>query len=580
MFKYPAKHVTAQLLPLFLCFLTVLLVGCDLSGNNPQVKRLVKAPADKQVYTVPQVGVSDITTLDPALVMATDQPSMSAIQMLYTGLVQLDDKLQVQPQLAQSWDVSPDGLTWTFHLRHNLKFSDGTPLTSADVAYSIDRALQPATKSSVAPIYLNLIKDSDKLLAGFIPTFTLINDSLLTPDKDTLVILVNKKAPYFLNMLTYPCSYVVEKKLIDTYKTSFPEHLTEGGSSGPFKVAQYTHGQAIAFVPNTNYYGAQPQLRKVVFPFYAQADSAYHAYEEGQADTTGVPASIFASDKQRKDFIQVPQLWINYYTMNYQRPPFDNIHIRQAFALAIDKTTIVNKAWQGTVLPTNHIVPEGMAGYNPNLTGPDGTQSLKGNPTQARALLQQGITEEGWKSTAQIPPIKLTYATGNSSFEQEVTAMISMWQQVLGITVTPDPVDYNTLLTQVTLATGNSAGLQFWGLTWVAEYPDPQDWLTRQFDKGVPNNNMNYGQNTSSDVAQQQSVQQQLEAADVNMNTDARIKAYQQAEQQLVNDVAWMPMEQETAVFLRKPTVIGLVDNAMGIIPPNDWANVYIGQYA
>src|SRR5205085_11453919 len=106
------------------------------------------------------------------LVLAGDQASTSAITMTYTGLVQLDDKLQVQPQLAQSWNVSSDGLTWTFHLRHNLRFSDGTPLTSADVAYSINRALQPATKSAVAPIYLSLLKDSDKLLAGFIPTFT------------------------------------------------------------------------------------------------------------------------------------------------------------------------------------------------------------------------------------------------------------------------------------------------------------------------------------------------------------------------------------------------------------------------
>src|SRR6266487_4243895 len=223
----------------------MLLVGCDLSGGNPQAQKLVKAPANKQVYTIPQVGIADIVTLDPALVLAADQPSMSAIQMLYTGLVQLDDKLQVQPQLAQSWDVSPDGLTWTFHLRHNLKFSDGTPLTSADVAYSIDRALQPTTKSSVAPIYLALIKDSDKLLGGFIPTFTLIGDSLLTPDSHTIVIIIKKRAPYFLSMLTYPCSYVVEKHLIDTYKTAFTDHLSVGGSSGPFKVARYTHGQEI-----------------------------------------------------------------------------------------------------------------------------------------------------------------------------------------------------------------------------------------------------------------------------------------------------------------------------------------------
>ena len=576
---YYKKRISVQsrLLLIFLCFMSILLVGCDLGINPaPTVKKLVKAPADKQVYVVPQVGVSDITTLDPALVLAADQPSMSAVEMIYSGLVTLNDNLQVQPQLAQSWSVSQDGLTYTFHLRHNLKFSDGTPLSATDVAYSIDRALQPATKSTVAPIYLSLIKDSDKMLGGFIPT--LINDSLITPDANTLVISIKKRAPYFLAMVTYPCSFVVEKRLIDTYKTAFTDHLTEGGSTGPFKVSQYTHGKEIDFVPNSNYYGPQPQLHKVVFPFYQQSDNAYHDYLTGKVDTVGIPVSTFANDKKRNDFHQIPQLWINYYTMNYLVKPFDNIHIRQAFALAIDKAAIATDVWKGTVLPTNHIVPQGMPGFNPNLTSPDGTQSLKGNPAQARALLQMGLKEE---NLAALPPIKLTYATSANVayFDLEVTAMIKMWHDVLGVTGTPVAIDYNSLLTQVTLATGNAAGLQFWGLTWVAEYPDPQDWLTRQFDSGVPNNNMNYGQNTSSNVAKQQMQQQQLEKADSNSSEDVRIQTYQQAEQQLVNDVAWMPMEQVTSNFLRKTTVIGIVDNAQGIIPPNDWANVYIGQY-
>src|SRR3989440_4239020 len=388
---YMSKNFASRLLPLAL--LVMLLAACNIGGGNPQASKLVKAPANKQIYTVPQVSTVNIT-LDPALVLSADQASLNAISMIYTGLVQLDDKLQVQPQLAQSWEVSSDGLTYTFHLRHNLKFSDGTPLTSADVAYSINRALEPATKSSVAPIYLSLVRDSDKLLAGFIPTFTLIGDSLLTPDNNTLIIQIKKKAPYFLDMLTYPCSYVVEKRLIDTYKTSFTEHLTEGGSSGPFKVSHFTQGQEIDFVPNTNYYGPQPQLKKVAFPFYQQAHNAYRAYQAGQAVLTGVPVSTFASDKKRKDFYQVPQLWINYYTMNYLVKPFDNIHIRQAFALAINKTAIVNNVWKGTVLPTNHIVPEGMPGYNASLTGVDGTQNLTGNPGRAKALLEQGIKEE------------------------------------------------------------------------------------------------------------------------------------------------------------------------------------------
>lgn len=568
---FSAKKHFHQLLPGIFLLFSVLLVSCALPGTNPPAPHFVKAPAGKQIYTIPEVGMADINTLDPAL--AHDVASINAIQLYATGLVQLDDKLQVQPQLAASWSQSPDGTTWTFHLKPNLKFSDGTPLTSADIAYSIDRALQPATQSTVAPIYLGLIKDSDTLLAGRITT--LIGDSLQTPDANTLVIVTKKKATYFLAMLTTTCSYVVEKKLITTYGNKFTDHLYEGGSAGPFKLSLYTHGKQIDFVPNPYYYKKQPQLQHVRLVFFHSTDAVYQSYMSGQVDTTGIPLSTYTNDKKRKDFVQQPQLWINYYTMNYLVKPFDNIHIRQAFALAIDKNAIAKNVWKNTVVPTNHIVPQGMPGYNPGLNGPDGTQTMSGDAAKAQTLLKQGIQEEGWSGVSQLPAITLTYASGQSSFDQEVKAMTQMWQKVLGVSVTPNAIDYNTLLDQVTAATNNPDGLQFWGLAWIGEYPDPQDWLSLQFANGVPNNNMNYGQNTSLTANQQQTIQQQLAVADGTTDTRTRIQEYQQAEQQLVNDVAWLPMEQVTLPFLRTQYVVGFVDNAQGIIPPDDWATIY-----
>jgi len=568
---FPTKKYFIKILMITVCLSSFLLTSCDIFDGPAPQKKLVKAPLNKQVYTIPEVGITDIDTLDPAL--AHDETSINAVQMIFTGLVQLDDKLQIHPQIAESWNTSTDGLTWTFHLKKKLLFSDGTPLTAKDVAYSIDRALQPATQSTVAPIYLSLVKDADLLLANRITT--LIGDSLQTPDDTTLVIVTKKKAAYFLNMLTYTCSYVVEKSLITKYGAKFIDHLTEGGSAGPFKLTQHTHGQELDFAPNTHYYDARPQLQHVRFAFYHEAKDAYQAYQHGTIDTTGVPISTFAADKKRTDFFQVPQLWINYYTMNYLAKPFDNIHIRQAFALAIDKTAIANTAWKGTVLPTNHIVPQGMPGYNSNLTGPDGTKGLTGNATRAQELLKEGLQEEHWSSASQVPPITLTYASGVTNFDQEVASMISMWQKVLNIKVTAQPIDYNTLLDRVTATTNNANGLQFWALSWVGEYPDPQDWLTLQFDNGVPNNNMNYGQNASATAAQQQATQQQLETADVTTQQNARMTAYQQAEQQLVKDVAWIPMEQVTMTFLRSPSIVGIVDNGQGVTPPDDWANIY-----
>src|SRR5881398_3751266 len=201
-----SKKLITTLLPTFLALMGMLLVSCG--TTSPSQSTGTKASPDKQVLNMAfQTLVSDIKTFDPAL--STDAPSIAAIDLVYTGLVQFNDKLEVVPQLAASYSVDKkDGLTWTFKLKPNLKFSDGTPLTSQDVVYSIDRALQPANKSVVAPLYLALIKDSDKLNAGKIKT--IIGDSLLTPDPNTVVIIANKKATYFLDALVYSTSYVVE----------------------------------------------------------------------------------------------------------------------------------------------------------------------------------------------------------------------------------------------------------------------------------------------------------------------------------------------------------------------------------
>ncbi len=569
-----SKKLMTTLLPTFLALMGMLLVACGGSTSTTPTTS-GKATPDKQVMKFPIVaGISDIKTFDPAL--STDAASIAAIDLVFTGLVQLDDKLQVQPQLASSYSLSSDGLSWTFKLKPNLKFSDGTALTSADVTYSINRALQPVTKSTTAPIYLALIKDSDKLVAGKIST--IIGDSLLTPDPNTVVIIANKKAAYFLDALAYSCSYIVEKSLINKYGTNFTDHLNEGGGDGPFKVQTFTHGTNIVVVPNPNYYGAKPQLTKLIYPFYKQQDTVYKAYEAGQVDYSGVPSANLAAAKTlpNNQYQQIPQLWINYYAMNYLVKPFDNIHIRQAFDLAVDKDLIVHSVWKDRYIPSNHIVPKGMPGYNPNLTGPDGVTSTKGDATKAKALFQQGLQEEGYTSVAQMPPVKLTYPRGSQDEDNEVAALAQMWQTTLGVSVIANPEDFNKLLTDITAAINNPKGLQFYGLTWIADYPDPQDWTTLQFDKGVPNNNMNYGQNSTADAAQQQAVQQALEAADVNPDQQARLQAYMQAEQQLVNDVVWLPIEQLTVSQVLKPYVKGLITNPQGLTPPDDWGNIYI----
>ena len=342
-------------------------------------------------------------------------------------------------------------------------------------------------------------------------------------------------------------------------------------------VKQYTRGQQIVFVPNPHYYGKKPQLKEIIFPFYKAADTLYKAYQTGAVDTAGVPSAQLASAKQlTNEYHNIPQLWINYYSMNYLVKPFDNIKVRQAFALAINKDQIAHSVWKDTHIASNHIVPKGMPGYNANLKGPDGTTSTAGNPTRAKQLLTEGLQEEGM-TISSLPPITIYSASnGSTDARDEFAAVQQMLQTNLGVTIHFRDEDFNSLLSDITAATNNPKGIAFWRIDWIADYPDAQDWMTLQFDKGSPNNNQNYGQNNSADSKTQQQIQQQLEAADSNADANSRSQQYNTAEQQLINDVVWLPIDQEAIQIVRKPCVVGYQDNAQELVNPEAWANVYI----
>jgi peptide/nickel transport system substrate-binding protein/oligopeptide transport system substrate-binding protein len=481
--------------------------------------------------------------------------------------------MQVVDQLAASHSIAADGTTYTFKLRPNLKFSDGTPLTSADVAYSIDRAFDPATKSQNALSNLGLIKDSDKRASGKIKT--LIGDSLITPNPQTIIIKTSQKAAYFLSELTQQTSYVVEKSLIEKYGTSFIDHLNEGGCNGPWKVSKYIHGKEIDFVPNPYYYGPRPQLSKVVIPFYQDLNTQYAAYQTNQVDIAYTSSS---KDEQaralpNKQYFQYPELAVGYISMNYLTKPFDNIKIRQAFALAINKDEIAHDVYKDTVIPSNHIVPQGQSGYDPHLTGPDGVKGTSGDPALAKQLLQQGMQEEGLTT---LPPVTFTVETGGDPDRRNMDSVIQqMWKNVLGVNVTIDDIDFNKLIDEMYTATNNPKGIQMWSIGGIATYPDPQNWLTSSYDNGSPNNYVNYGQNHSSNAVIQQQTQKLMEQADANLDTTTRMQQYNRVEQQLVNDVAQLTLFQTTVTGVLKPCVVGVPRNVEQLIPPDDWGNIY-----
>lgn len=576
------KKLSWLTLPSLLCLFSLLLAACG-GGSTGGSSSTTKAPADKQIYRW-GFNLPDIASFDPGI--ATDNPSIQAVNLVFTGLVQLDDNLNIKPQLAKSYDVSSDGLTYTFHLRPNLKFSDGTKLDSSDVVYSIDRALSPSVnnQSGAALTYLGNLKDATERTTGKVKS--LIGDSLIAPDANTVVMKLISPTAYFLGGLTYPTSYVVEKSVVEKWGlTNWTDHLSDNGGqggNGPFKVLSYSHSTGIKFVPNPYYYGPKPTLKELDYVPFKDTQTEYNAYLADQIDYTWIPLPQVAAAKSRPDFSQTPALTIFYIAMNARVKPMGNDNIRKGLALAIDRDAIVKGVFKNAYPSTCHIVPQGQYGYNPDLKCPGGATTA-GDKTLAVKYFEQGLKETG-ASRADFSKITFTYPSQNPNAANEVTAVTQMWKNVLGINVATSTISQNNLFKQLSLNNGKDGPLQIWVSGWGADYPDPQDWLSLQFAPNQSNNAGNYGQNDSATVAQQKAVQAQLAKADLMHGTTpadlaARAKVYNQAEQALVDYAAWIPVYQRPDLRLTKTWVHGLTFTSASQTPPDDWAKVYVTQH-
>ncbi len=524
-------------------------------GNAPA------APPDKQVLRYP-IGAPDFSALDPAVSDATTD--YTAVSLIFAGLVRLNSDNTVALDLASAYKVSSDGLTYTFTLHPNLTFSDGTPLTATDVAYSINRTLMPATASPTAS-FLSAIKDFLPMLTGKIPT--LIGDSLIVNDPQTLSIVLAAPAPYFLQELAGLNTHVVNKALIDKYGASWTDHLGEGAGAGIFKVDSYSHSQGMVLVPNPNYYGNKARLQKLEFLPSSDPATVYKEYLAGQIDYAQIPLTDLASDKSRKDYHHAALLNIDFLEINFLAKPFDNAHIRQALALAINKDILASNVLHGAYVPTNHLLPQGMPGYNDKLTGPDGVSSTAGDKTKAQQLLQQGLQEAGYSSVSVLPAITFTYPNLGQDFQNAAQAIVQQWQTVLGISVQLQVEDVPTFISRDLPATlGHAGPLQIWflGYSYLA---DPFFWLNTFFGTGGSLNDGNYGQ-----TSDQQAVQQQLATAATNTNPEQRTQQYNDAEQKIVNDVSWIPLVQGGLDVLINPKVQNLGANG----PTKTWSDVYI----
>jgi len=476
----------------------------------------------------------DPLTLDPAV--SSEMTSHGYVMQLFSGLVRLDDNLEPAPDIAERWQVSDDGKTYTFYLRNDVRFHDGREVKAEEFKYSWQRACDPETGSQTAATYLGDIVGVKEMLTG---TAEEISGVRVTDDY-TLQVTIGAPKSYFLSKLTYSTAFVVDRANVQSGREWW--HRPNG--TGPFKLRQWEENSLLVLQKNELYYGEMAKVDSIAFHLWAGVPM--NLYETGEIDVTSVSlAHIDKVTDEAGPFYQelkvTPELSFFYIGFNTTKPPFDDANIRRAFSQAIDKDKLVSLVFRDMMQPANGILPPGMPGYNEELMG------LDFDIDSARKL----IAASRYGDVSKLPPITITTMGWGGLISPGLEAIIYEWRQNLGVEVKVRQLEPERFLYHL-----KQEKDEMFYMGWVADYPHPQDFLEILFHSGADNNHGEYS-NPEVDAL--------LEKAGVEQDSELSLALYQQVEQKLVEDAACLPLWFGQNYVLVKPYVKGYNLNPLGI---------------
>jgi ABC-type transport system substrate-binding protein len=398
----------------------------------------------------------DISTLDPAI--GYDWQNWSMIKALFNGLMDYEaGTYNLEPDLAKSFTISPDGKTYTFKLRDDVKFHNGRKLTAEDVKYSIERAINPKTQSPGQGFFWS-IKGFDEMVAG--TTTDLSGMTVIDPY--TLKIELSSPDATFLHVMAINFAFAVPKEEVEKYGQDFGKHPV---GTGAFKMKEWKLGQHVVYERNTDYYKAGlPRLDKIVFEVGQEPTVALLRLQRGEVDILGdgIPPARFLQVKNDPQnaglIIEGGQLHTGYVSMNVRIKPFDNKKVRQAVNMAINKQRIC-KIINNRAVPANQPLPPAMPGYDKNYKG------YPFDPVKAKALMAEAGFADGF--TTEL------YAN-NTDPNPRIAQAIQRDLAEIGINA-----EIKTLAQSTVIAAGGEEDQapMIWsgGMAWIADFPDPSN---------------------------------------------------------------------------------------------------------
>lgn len=507
----------------------LLLVVLVVTGCQPQ-RSPASPPAPPPQGTLNLYGIDPIT-LDPAV--SGDATSHEYIAQIFSGLVRLDDNLEPAPDIALEWQVT-GGTTYTFKLRRDVRFHDGRPVKAADFKYSWERAANPQTRSLTALTYLGDIVGVKEVVSGQAREIS----GVKVVDDYTLQVTIDAPKSYFLSKMTYPTAFVVDQGNVKS-----GEWWRKPNGTGPFRLREWQKEELFVLEANMDYYGDKARVGTVAFQLWGGIPM--NLYETGRIDVAPVNINYIdrVTDKAGPFYAElntVPELSFFYIGFDHTSPPFDDVNIRRAFSHAIDKDKLVSLVNRDMMQRADGILPPGMPGFNPGLSG------LEFNVEKARGL----IAASGYGSVDRLPPITLTTSGWGGLISPDVEAVINEWRVNLGVEVQVRQLEPEPFLYRL-----KEEKDQMYITGWIADYPHPQDFLDVLFYTGADNNAGEYS-NREVDVI--------IDRANVEQDYDRSLALYRQAEQLMVDDGAVIPLTFGENHVLVKPYVSGYALTPMG----------------
>ena len=506
-----------KILIILLVLCLALLAGC--SSNSGKSANILRVPGG----TNPEIT-------DPQRTGSYFEVALNCFDRLVETKTTAPLKPELVPGLAEKWDVSSDGKVYTFYLRKGVKFQNGEELKADDVLYTFDRMLNPATKS-VNTNFVDMIAGAKERLnktADKVSGLKVIDD---------YTIQITLSTPYgpFLSCIASPCCSILNRKATEAAGDKFgvDPKLTIG--TGPFKFTEWVVNDHFTVMAFDGYFRGKAKIDGVIFKIIPDVDTQRMQFEKGDLDIfdcdyarSQIPY-FQGSDKWKNQIVSGQRVGVFFYNFNQKIKPFDDVRVRKAIQMAIDRKTILEKFYYGKGQIVNTIMPPGLAGFNPN------ARSFPYDIAKAKALLAEAGYPNGFEMT-------IAQVTGKADQLQVNEVTQSMLKQ-LGITVKIQQMD-NAAFTSTRMQGALPAYLS----SWSADLNDPDNFVYTFFSR---KNSVSRSNNYKNEA-----VQEQMEKSRIMIDSAARLKTYQDMEKIIVlDDAAWVPLFSLQHLFVVQPYV-------------------------